>query len=752
MRRIIIATLTVLVLFTFSSCNWDVWQNSVIDYGNGNGNVTATLNFVGDAPKYAWATKASYPDKIVITWNGVTGADYYEIYRSEDLATPEWKKLTTSAVKTTTYTDTKVEAGKTYLYEVRARSFSNLALIGEFSNTAYGNTLTPPMSFTASQGESSKVIHLSWSSVENVKGYKVYWSLSGYGGTWNVLIPNGMQATDYTFSSNTTEGSFVPDKQNKGSYIYFYIVSISNSNVESSASVQRIGYTYVEGAPTAPKNFTASRGTSTTEITLSWDAMYPRGDSTLSYDWDIYRSAEGQSELLIYSTKDGSAQPEVQDGKMTYTDNTSLEAGIEYTYKIIAIGDVTQEDGTTVTANGKPSTAEGFLLSPPSKISSKKIANGGFEFVFEDALGAQENPTWFYSVYGKASESDTWSILSDYAIIEIDPSGKYTIQTTYNTTSDHPEDHYQYFTVVTNTSNLSSKRYDEVYDKNGFYIASPSSVDSFTASDNTVFSGTTAVNGSYPVCLTMTKDSAVSYYIVRIWTTAVTDANAEGYTEKTFESKDISSLNKSTTLLKDVITTPIGQTYYFAVNGKDELGRESGWSKVDSGYSAITGATLIKYMQIYCFKPWEHLDSSYLTTDYPYKDKDVNTKWKNSEIYSKISQAGLGSLSDGITENSYFHNGTIFYKAVRDGVGGAVTFSYSNFGEVEWMSCSGSYTMNVSMSGDGTVTNKGGLTIKGMYPANIGMGNLKVKSQSFTGTYTVTQENGLSEEVSPSQE
>lgn len=750
MRKIIIALLTILVLFTFSSCNWEVWQNNVIDYGHGNGTITATLNFVGDAPKYANATKGKYTDKIEITWNGVTGADYYEIYKSEDLDTPQWKKLTTNAVKTTSYTDTNVEAGKNYLYEVRARSFSNLSVIGEFSNTTYGNTLTPPINFNASQGESLKEIHLSWSSVENVKGYKVYWSTTGYGGTWNVLIPSGMQTTDYTFSSNTTEGSFVPEKQYRGSYIYFYIVSISNANVASDASVQRIGYTYVEGAPEAPKNFTASKAESTSSITLSWDAMYPRGDSSLSYNWDIYRSAEGQSEVLIYSTKDGSNPPEVSEGKMTYTDTTSLKEGIEYTYKIIAIGEITQEDGTTVIANGKPSTAQGFLLSPPSNIISKKIANGGFEFVFEDAIGAQENQNWTYSVYGKASETDTWKILSNYSIIKINTEGKYIIQTTYDSSSDSPEDKYQYFTVVTNKdSSHSSKRYDEIYDKNGFYVLGPSAVDSLIASNNTTFSHSQPQNGSYPVCLTFTKDSTVSYYEVRIWKTEVTSALAEGYEQIKVEP---STLNKNTTILKDVAVTPIGTKYYFAVNGKDELGRETGWSKVVSGYSAITGATLIKYMQIYCFKPWEYIDSSYLTTGYPYPSKDVNTKWKNSTIYNKIKKAGLDSLSDGITESSYFHNGTIFYKAVRDGVGGAVTFSYNNFGEVEWMNTTGSYTMNVSMSGDGTVTNNGGLTIKGMYPAKIGMGNLKVKSQSFSGTYTVTQENGLgAEEVSPNQ-
>ena len=67
------------------------------------------------------------------------------------------------------------------------------------------------------------------------------------------------------------------------------------------------------------------------------------------------------------------------------------------------------------------------------------------------------------------------------------------------------------------------------------------------------------------------------------------------------------------------------------------------------------------------------------------------------------------------------------------------------------MNTTGSYTMNVSMSGSGDAT--GGFTIKGWYPATIGMTNISVSDQKFVGTYTVTQSNGLgAEEVSPNQE
>ena len=77
------------------------------------------------------------------------------------------------------------------------------------------------------------------------------------------------------------------------------------------------------------------------------------------------------------------------------------------------------------------------------------------------------------------------------------------------------------------------------------------------------------------------------------------------------------------------------------------------------------------------------------------------------------------------------------------------SFIYKNFGETEYLNTTGSYTMEVSMSGDGSAS--GALSLSGMYRAEISLQNISVKSQKFVGTYTVKQANGLeSEEVSPS--
>lgn len=749
MKKIITLLFISSFLLLVPSCHWDIWSSTVVDYGKGTGTIDTSLGFVGAAPAYVTATKASYTDKIVITWNKVNGADYYEIYRSEDGTS--FKRLTTNAIDTTSYSDENVLPGKTYQYKVRARSFTYLSLLGDYSEVASGNTLTPPATFTASQGDSYDNINLKWSTVDNVKGYKIYWSPTGYS-EWTVLIPAGMNTTDYTFSSNTAETAFIPDKKYSGSPLYFYIISVSNTETKSSESAFRIGYTLVKGAPTAAKNFTASKGTSNNSISLTWDTMTPQDGG--SYDWTIYRSAPGESETLIYSTLQGDDQPSIVGEKMQYIDQSALKPGVEYTYKIIAIGDIENDDNTTTKANGTPSEASGFILSPPTVIKSSRIVEdvntddsitkGGFEFVFTDAIGAQDNPTWSYSLLGRKDENSPWSEVKGYSIIPINKDGVYTVTVEY--------DEYEYFSLRTNTNAdygyAVSKRYDEVVNRLGFYVPRPDTLEGFNASDNMVYSGQTASGGLYPVSITFSSDTTAVSFVIRYWTEYVTNAESSGYTEVADLVAD--KLDEKTNIIKTDIRTGIGRKYYFAIKGIDSLGREGSWSIIDSGYSAITGNMLIKYMQIYCFKPWEYIDTSYLTTSYPYS-YDINTKWKNSAIYGKIKQAGTGSLSDGITEKSYFNNGTIKYSAVVQGLGGRVSFSYNKFGEVEWMNTTGSYTMNVSMSGDGDAS--GALTVKGWYPASIGFSNISVKSQSFTGTYTVTQSNGLGvEEINPKQE
>ncbi len=756
--------LVVVVTMLFPSCRWDIWGSKPSDYGVGTGTIGSSYLYNGETPQFVKATQARYSDKIQLSWNAVTGADYYEVTRAETPSptTPadelSWKRLLEAPMGITALTDTDVVAGKTYAYRVRARSLALKTLVGDYSQPVIGWLLSAPVEFAASQGTSSQSIDLSWSQVNNIQGYRIYYSNTGYS-NWQVAIPKGLEVYDYIFSPNVLSFSFSPDASLLGQSIYFYIQCVSKSGDVSKESIQRLGYTYVQGAPAAPQNFVASRGDSPSEIVLSWKTQFGTGTSGAreDYDWEVYRKAEGLSEKKIYSTRDGDAMPSENADVMSIVDSNSLEAGINYTYSIRAIGKKKDDSGLLVYINGLPSTTDGFLLSPPMDITNIALTpgKGGFTFTIGDALGVAENPSWTYTVMGKSNaEGAQWVPLIGMEAIAVTDTAKRTVTTVYKPTDSDPEHAYEYFTMVTNNGALKSLRYDQVAGK-PIAVSRPVAADAFNASDNTVVGLMTAnSDGIYPVALTMLTDTTVRSYNVRIWDHKPDSAQATPtYSASGMVATSLANANgqasNSSVLIPQTHIPPIGTQWYYSIQGVDALGRTGDWSDVDSGYGAITGNVLVRNMQVYCLKPWEYLDTKYLTTDYSYGN-DINAKWKKSGIYGKIAQAGTGSLSDGITEYSYYNSGTIKYVATVQGLGGRVSFSYNKFGEVPYMHSTGSYVMVVSMSGSGSCD--GGITIGGMYPATVGFGNISVSSQKFVGSYTISQSNGTeAEQVSPNQ-
>ena len=744
-----------LFIVLFASCNLSIWDDDSIDYGTGTGETSSSLDFTGTAPTAVFATKASNSSRIIISWNGVNGADYYEVYRADagstevDEESLEWERLA-DAPTGTSYTDSDVEVGKVYAYRVRARSFSIVDLIGSFSDITFGWLLAAPSDLTATQGESEEYIRLQWSSLENIRGYRIQWSTTGYDGDWNTATPTSLDADDYIISWNTNTFDFYPDTQYYGQSIFFRIVSVSYSGESSDPSSRRVGYTRIPGAPSAPVDFTASRGDSLTSITLSWEAMYPDDGSTDHFDWEIYRYSQGESERRIYSTVAGNDQPAESGGRMSYVDTSNLKPGVEYSYSVRAIGKV-----NGVTANGDPSVTTGFLLSPPTidPASVNILQNPSrFTFTIVDALGAADegHSDWKYVVYGRSDASNgTWTNILEIPVSESERTVEFEYSSEARSISGGATS-YEYFTVATwNGSQLSAYLCDT--ELGGYEVISfgrPEAPDSYNVSDNLYASGMTASGGIYPVVVTMKIDNRVDYYNVRIWTTEPASIDTEGYIEKTATHSEYAN-GEDMAILNDLYTPDFGRQCWIAIQGVDKIGRVGEWSKIDSGYSALTGAKLIQVMQVYCLKPWEYIDTT-LLTQYP-GSNEINQIWEKSEIYSKVSQAGTGSLTlDGpvVQESALKDGGTITYTAtISSSLGGYVTFQYKNFGETAFMKINGSYAMDVDRNGTGSCT--GAITITGWYPASIGFENISVESQKFVGTYTVTQQGRAVDSVDP---
>ena len=760
MKKFAIILIISIFCFLFMSCNWAVWKDDPIDYGSGQGNTNSGFLFSGTAPTSVYATKARFSDSIVVSWNSVNGADYYEVFKAEaESRNPNeedliWERMAVAPVGTS-ITDTDVETGKYYSYRVRGRSSSLLSVLGDYSEISTGWVLMPPSNLQASQGADTDYINLSWDTVDNVQGYRIEWSDNGYEGGWNTAIPEGMDAEDYVFPSSVGEFNFAPSNQYLGLSLYFRIRSISVAGDESSASGRKLGYTLVQGAPTAPTNFVASKAASATAIELSWDYMKDEIHDK-DYDWEIYRSAVGSnsSELLIFSTLEGDPLPSVSGSTMTYTDTRNLSAGVEYKYTIRAIGEVDRADGSTIKANGLPSEDTGYLLSPPSVTNMEIVTSPsvGFRFTVEKPLGGEDHPEWRYRVYGANASSGPWHFLTEVTGDDLEVFSPFITSSASATarTVSIEANSYEYFstTTVTDDGTESAQLQNTpINDNQPISFARPSAASGYNVTDNLLASGMSVSNGVYQIAATMDRDPLVEYYNVRIWHSEPASVNTPADEERTEIRPESYGDVGDAVILKDIASPGFGTRYWVAVQGVDTIGREGEWSRVDSGYGAITGATLIRIMQAYGLKPWESIDTS-LLTQWP-GSAELNQRWKDSGIYDKVAQAGTGSLGSVTQESITGDGGTISYNAVISGLGGRVTFSYRNFGEVDFLKISGNYVMDVDMGGTGSCT--GAITVSGWYPATIGFDNISVSSQKFVGSYTVTQTGRESEEVSPNQ-
>jgi len=212
------------------------------------------------------ASDGTYPDKIRVTWNSVSGAKTYRVYRSPtgvegtfsqiaevpsgttsyddttitDLCQEYWyavsawndagegplsvpdtgywrrapaevstKIATTNA---TSYEDT-VEIGKTYYYKIRACSTYSCILCGPYSGevtVVVACNPAPPTTVTATK--SGNQVTVSWTAVTGAQKYQIYRSTSATG------------TYAYVDESTSTSYTDTPPLPSSGSVTYYYKV------------------------------------------------------------------------------------------------------------------------------------------------------------------------------------------------------------------------------------------------------------------------------------------------------------------------------------------------------------------------------------------------------------------------------------------------------------------------------------------------------------------------------------------------
>ena len=239
--------------------------------------------------------------KPMLTWNAVSGATSYKVYRATS------QKGTYSllgTVTTTSYTNTGAKAGTTYWYKVKA---VNSAGESAYSNVVSGKTTvtTLTMGHSASSGKPQ----LTWKAVSGAASYKVYRATAKNGAYSVINTTNALTYTNTGAALGTTYYYKVEALDASGKSLGFSDV------VEGKvAPVLAVGYSSVSGKPQ-----------------LTWKAV------------------PGATEYQVYrSTQQNSGYTKINTTTATSYVNTGAKANTTYYYRIVAVKSTAVSDVSNI--------------------------------------------------------------------------------------------------------------------------------------------------------------------------------------------------------------------------------------------------------------------------------------------------------------------------------------------------------------------------------------------------------------------
>ena len=182
---------------------------------NGKNYYSPSYPTLWTSTKPANISKASFTSgttAVKMNWSKVSGATGYRVYKY-NTSTKKWQ--TVANTKNTSYTFSKLKAGTTYKFTVRAYKTLNGTTYLSPSYTTFTSSTNPAtVSFTLTPG--SKKAVAKWSKVTGATGYKVYYKTSAKG-KWIGL-------------KTTTGTSYTKTGLTKGKTYYFTVKAYRTVN------------------------------------------------------------------------------------------------------------------------------------------------------------------------------------------------------------------------------------------------------------------------------------------------------------------------------------------------------------------------------------------------------------------------------------------------------------------------------------------------------------------------------------------
>ena len=299
-----------------------------------------------------------------LTWNAVSGATSYRVFRSESRGTGYSLLGTTTA---TSYTNTGAAVGKTYYYRVKA---VNSVGTSGYSNIVSGKAkAAAPAAPSVTIGNSSTgKPQLTWKAVSGAVKYEVYRSTR--------------QNSGYSLLGTTTSTSYVNTGASTGTTYYYRVKAVSRNGMASGYSNIVSGKAKA-AAPAAPS--VTAGNSSTGKPRLTWKAV----SGAVSYR--IYRSeSRGTGYSLLGTTSSTS-----------YT-NTGAKAGKTYYYRVKAVNRDGMASGYSNIVSGK---AKAAAPAAPS-VTAGNSSTGKPRLTWKAVSGAVS-----YRIYRSESRGTGYSLL-----------------------------------------------------------------------------------------------------------------------------------------------------------------------------------------------------------------------------------------------------------------------------------------------------------------------------------------------------
>lgn len=201
--------------YCYDQCTKDLW-------GTGSGSILKLTSADYDpnkirAPKITAANKAAN-GKPRLTWEKVSGAVKYQIYRSTSKNGTYTRMYTTTG---TSYTNTSAKVGKLYYYKVRAVNANGTT--SAFSNIVSRTCDLAQPEISISRSAAGKP-RISWEKVDGAVKYQIYRSTTGKSGSFKRI---------YT----TAKTTFTNTGAKAGTRYYYKVRAVhSNGNANSAFS------------------------------------------------------------------------------------------------------------------------------------------------------------------------------------------------------------------------------------------------------------------------------------------------------------------------------------------------------------------------------------------------------------------------------------------------------------------------------------------------------------------------------------